>query len=61
MTLNFFSNFKFYFDCTKGIFYKIKINSHGFYVVKKKVVRRFSPSLIRGDLPLLPHMSTVAN
>ena len=36
MTLNFLSNSKFYFDCTEGLFYKIKTNSCGVYVVKTK-------------------------
>ena len=36
MTLNFLSNFKFYFDSTERIFYKSKINSHIVYVFKKK-------------------------
>ena len=37
MALNFLSKFKFNFDCTEGIFYKIKINVSGIYIVKKKV------------------------
>ena len=36
MTLNFLSNFKFYFESTEGLFYKSKINSHGVYVFKNK-------------------------
>ena len=36
MTLDFLSNFKFYFDSTEGLFYKSKINNHGVYVVRKK-------------------------
>ena len=42
MTLNFFSNFKFDFDCSEAIFYKIKINSHGVYVINKKIWRNVS-------------------
>ena len=36
MTSNVFSIFNFNFDCIEAKFYKIKINSYGVYVVKKK-------------------------
>ena len=36
MTLNVSSIFKCYLDCTEALFYKIKINSYGVYVVKKE-------------------------
>ena len=36
MTLNFLSNFRFYFDRAEGIFYTSKINSRCVYVIKTK-------------------------
>ena len=41
MTSNVFSNFKFNFDFTDALFYKIKINSHGVYVTKNKKREEF--------------------
>ena len=35
-TLNILSDFKFKFDCNEELFYGIKINSGGVYVIKKK-------------------------
>ena len=42
MTLNVFSNFKFNFDYTEALFYKSKINSHGVYIIKKKIWEKAS-------------------
>ena len=36
LTLNILSDFKFYLDCTEGLFKKSKMNFHSVYVVKTK-------------------------
>ena len=58
MILNFLSNFKFYLDCTKELFYKIKINSHGVYVVKTKTwLEGFPESKKRRYTTGTPHVN----
>ena len=59
MTLKFFSNSKFYFDCTEGIFYKSRINSHDVYFVKKKTWSEgFSKSKKRRFTTVTSHVNT---
>ena len=59
MTLNFLSNFKFYFDSTEGLFYKSKINSHGVYVVKNKTwLEGFSKSKKRRFTTVTSHVNS---
>ena len=36
MILNVFLIFRFNFDCTEVLFYKIKINGYGVYAIKKE-------------------------
>ena len=59
MTLNFLSHFKFYFDCTEGIFFKSKINSHNIYVVKTKTcLEGFSKSKRRRCTTVTSHVDS---
>ena len=62
MTLNVLSIFRINFDFTEALFYKIKINSHGFHATKKeKKEGIFHTFLRRGDVLLLNLKSTVVN
>ena len=58
MTLNFLSNFKFYIDCTEGLFYRSRINSDGVYVFKEKHVQKvFSKSKNRRSTTVTSHVN----
>ena len=54
-------NFQVYFDCTEGLGYKIRTNSYGVYVFKKKTWWGVFPSLRKGYVILLTHTPTISN
>ena len=60
MILNFLSNFKFYFDCNEGLFYKSKINSQGIYVIRTKTWSEgFSKSKERRCTNVTSHVNSI--